>query len=102
VIVLAVDQAGEAVARVAVDALPHVQHRAAGRVDDDAPLAAQRLEVVDRDAERGQDDDVGGLDAVVVEPLPLLSEEVDHHLALLGVDVGVVDDLAGEEDPPLG
>ena len=53
VVVLAVDQRGQTVARVRIHTLPDVEHRAAGRVHHHAPLGAERLEVVDRDAEGG-------------------------------------------------
>ena len=55
VVVLAVDDGGEAVARVLVHVLPDVQHAAAGGVHQHAALAAQVLHLRHRDAERGQD-----------------------------------------------
>ena len=67
VVVLAVDERREPVAGVALDALPHVEHRPAGRVHHDAAEAAKRLEVADRHAERREDHDVLGLDGGVVE-----------------------------------
>jgi hypothetical protein len=60
VVVLAVDERGEAVARVGLDALPHVEHRAARGVDHHAAEGAQGVEVVDGHAERRQDHHVLG------------------------------------------
>ena len=63
VVVLAVDHRREAVARVALDALPDVQHRPAGRVDDHAADGAQALEIPHRHAERRDDHHVVRADA---------------------------------------
>src|SRR5688572_17635296 len=45
VVMLAVNEGGESVARIALDALPDVEHGAAGRVDDHATQRPQGLEV---------------------------------------------------------
>src|SRR5690606_12826688 len=98
--VLPVDQRGEAVARIGLDALPHVEDRAAGRVDQDAADLAEAPEVVDRDPEGGEDDDVIRRDDAEVEAtLPVGVEEGDPHLPHALVHVRVVDDLADQEDP---
>ena len=60
VVVLAVDDGGEAVARVLVDVLPDVEHAAAGGVHEHAAPAAQLLHLRHRHPEGGQDDDVAG------------------------------------------
>src|SRR5258705_115802 len=58
VVVLAVDQGGEAVARVHFDALPNVQYRSAGRVDKKAADGALQLEVPQRHAKLRANHDV--------------------------------------------
>ena len=103
VIVLAMDDGGEPVFGIRLDALPHVEHRAARRVHQHATDGAQPLEVLDGDAERREQHDVGGGDAREVElgafgPV----QEVDTHSPQLGVDVGIVDDFADQEQPAVG
>src|SRR5438552_15634972 len=66
-VVLAVNERGEAVARIALDSLPDIEHRAASRVDHDASDLTQHLEILDRDAEGGQDHDVFCFDAAEID-----------------------------------
>jgi hypothetical protein len=98
-----VDDGGEPLPRVLVDVLPDVQHAAAGRVDEDAALPAQVLHLRDGDAERGQDHDVaGGHRRVAGGRIRSVGKQADPHPLQASVHVGVVDDLAGEEDAPVG
>ena len=62
--VLAVDHRGEALLGVALDVLPDVQHRAAGRVHQRAAACHERFEQLEGDAERRQDDDVVARDRI--------------------------------------
>src|SRR6266705_4976501 len=97
------DDRREAVLRVRLDPLPHVQHRAAGRVDEHAAHGPQPLEVLYRDAEGGQKDDVAGRDRAEIEVPGLRPvEELHPHAVQLPVDVRIVDDLADQEDPLVG
>src|SRR6267143_208221 len=100
VVVLAVDDCGETIARVHLDALPHVQDRAARRIYEHAPDCPQPVEVPHRHAERRQDHDVVGRDGAEVE-LGIAAfravQELDAHRLELVIDVRVVDDLADEE-----
>ena len=93
-VVLAVDQGREPVAGVALHPLPHVENRAAGRVDHDAADLAQRLEILDRDTECRQDHDIGRLHAGVIDHLLADLQNLDPHVPELPVHVRVVDDLA--------
>src|SRR3954470_549666 len=65
-VVLAVNEGGESVARVTLHALPDVEHRATRRIHHHATDAAQDLEVGDRDSERRQDHDVLWLHAAEI------------------------------------
>src|SRR6185312_13656321 len=104
VVVLAVNDRGESVARVALDALPDVEHRTAGRVDEHTALVAQRGKVVDRDAEGGKNDDVLRRDRAEVERAGGIGprQNLDAHVAQASVHHRVVDDLADEIDAPIG
>src|SRR5213593_2755653 len=102
-VVLAMNERGEAVARVALDALPHVEHRAARRVDENAPDRPQVLEVLDRDAEGWQDDDIFRVYRREIEARAITTiEDIDPHLAQLCVHVRIVNDLADEKDSSIG
>src|SRR3989442_1539234 len=95
---LAVDHGREAVPRVGIDPLPDVQHRAAGRVHEDAADRAQPLEVLHRYPERGEDHHVlRGHGPEVELPFGPAQQNLHAHRGELGVHVGVVDDLANEE-----
>ena len=96
---LAVDDRRIAVARVLADVLPDVEHRAAGRVHERAAPPLQTLESLHRDAERGNDDDIRGLEAV--ERVAEVVEETHAGRPQPAVDVRVVNDLAGQEDAPV-
>src|SRR5882762_435385 len=100
VVVLAVDQGGEAVARVHLDALPDVQDRSARRVDEHAADRAQALEVPHRHAKRRENHDVAGAHGAEVElTIPPFRpvQEFDAHRGEVLVDARVVDDLADQE-----
>jgi hypothetical protein len=97
VVILPVNERREAIARVALDALPDVEHRSARRVHEHAADRAKSLEILDRHAERRKNHDVVGLEAPEVEDAVGRQENLDPHLAEAGVDVRVVDDLADEE-----
>ncbi len=103
VVVLAVDHGREAVPRVAVHVLPDVQHAAAGRVHEHATLRAQVRELRDGHPEGGQDHDVSRLDLGVAQlGAAVVGQDADPERGDPAVHLRVVDDLAGEEDPPLG
>src|SRR6185436_5571482 len=103
VIVLAVDEGGITVPGVALDPLPHVQHRSTGSVDQHAADAAKPLEVANGDAERRHDHDVVWADLGEVElTLRFLGEEGNAHGTELLIDMGIVNDLADQKEPPVG
>jgi hypothetical protein len=103
VVVLSVDERREAVTRIRLDALPHVEHRATRRVDEHATDGAQRLERLDRHPKGREDHDVVGLDGREVEvPVRTRLHDLDAHAAELRVHVRVVDDLASEDEVPIG
>src|SRR5436309_6686868 len=105
VVVLAVDQSGEAVARVHLDALPDVQHRTTRRIDEHASDRPQPLEVPHRDAECREDYDVAGVHRAEVElaiPPFWPVQELDAHRGELLIDVRVVNDLADQEGALVG
>ena len=102
VVVLAVDHRGEAVAGVALDPLPDIEHRAAGGVDHDAANVAQSLEVAHRDAEGRDDDDVVGGDGGKIELAVDAVQKDDAHPRQVRVHMRIVDDLADQEQPPIG
>jgi hypothetical protein len=102
VVVLAVDHRGVAVARVADHVLPDVEHAAAGGVDEHAAFLAQVLELAHRHPEGRQDHDVGLVDGrVALVRLLLVLQDHDPERFDASVDLGVVDDLAREEDAPV-
>ncbi len=97
---LAVNHRRVAALRVAPHVLPDVQHRPARRVDERAAAALERLQHRDRDAERGQDDDI--VSAEPIDRFTGIGEEADAHRPQLLVDVRVVDDLAGQVHAAIG
>src|SRR5438128_1813176 len=99
VVGLAVDHGREAVPCVGIDALPHVQHRAAGRIHEDTADRTQPLEVLHRYAERREDHHVvRGHGPEVEVALGPAQQNLHAHAGELGVHVGVVDDLPDEKD----
>ena len=97
---LAVNHRGEAVLRVADDVLPHVEHGAAGRIDQRAALIREAGHVSDGDAKGGQDDDI-----LAAECRPALSRIAQKSNASSPepmVHMRVVDDLAGQKHRPVG
>ena len=105
-IVLAVDERRVSVSRVALHALPHVQHRAARRVDHHAASLTESREVGDRHPERRQDHHVVRIHDAEIERclrgIRVVLEEDHAGIAQPGIDVRIVDDLAGEIDLPVG
>ena len=101
VIVLAVDQRRESIARVALDAFPDIQHRATRGVYEDAADSAQGLEVVNRDAERRQNHHVLRRHRRKVEATIRRQQDGDAHFAQPRVHVRIVNDLANEIDAPV-
>src|SRR5437879_6964454 len=100
VVILAVNQRGESVARVRLDAFPDVEHRPARRIHQHARDRAQSLEVPDRHAERRQDHYVVCADRAEVEltiPPVRPVQELHTHRGELLIDVGIMDDLADEK-----
>src|SRR6476620_5150552 len=94
VIVLAVDEGGITVPGVALDPLPHVEHRSTGGVDQHAANAAKPLEVANGDAECRHDYYVIRADLGEVElTLRFLGEEGNAHCPKFLVDMGIVNDF---------
>src|SRR4029450_1898377 len=93
---LAVDERGEAVARVALDALPDVENGATGGVDHHATDLSKDLAVCDRDPEGRKDYNVLGLDSTEIDAAVLGHEEGDPHSLEFRIHVRVMDDLAGQ------
>ena len=104
VLILAVNEGGKAVARVGVDPLPDIQHRPAGRVDENAADLTECGKVVDGHPKRGHDHDVVARDAGEVERSGRFGtgQNRDAHLPQALVDVRVMDDLANQVDGPVG
>jgi hypothetical protein len=89
-----VDDGGEPVPGVALHPLPDHEDGAAGRVHQNAADLAEPLEVLQGDAESGNDDRVVGGEVAEPEvPVGLGVDELDTHLPHALVYVGVVDDL---------
>ena len=82
--------------RVALDVLPDVEHGSASGIDERATEGVKSLELVDRDAECGEDHDVGR--AEFAPAFVGVAQEADALRAQLIVDVRIVDDLPGQED----
>ncbi len=103
VVVLAVDDHGVAVAGVVMDLLPDVEDAAAGGVDQHALLRLEVLELGHADAEGRHDHDIAGGDvAKARHRVARVVENFDAHVAQALVDVGVVDDFAGQEHAAVG
>src|SRR5215211_746162 len=105
VVVLAVDDACKTALGVARDALPHGQHRPAGRVYHDALLLLELLDPVYRGAESGQEHDVVGgeiFEGFFGGTFEASGEELYPHLAQAVVHGGVVDHVPGNIDSPVG
>ena len=97
--VLAVDDCGEAVFRIALHPLPDMQHRAARRIDQDAPDILQLLEVVKSYSERRHDCNVLRRDSGEVESARLVGvDEGDPHVGHPLVHIRIVDDLTDQID----
>ena len=103
VVVLAVDHGREALPGVLVDVLPDVEHAAARRVDQHASLGPQVLHLRHRHPEGGEEDHVGRSHLPVARVRIVGGgQDPDTHALQAPVHLRVVDDLAGEEDPPVG
>ena len=98
VVMLAVNERSESIARVTLDSLPDVEHRAAGRVDHHAPDLAKDLEVPDRHSECGKNDHICGPHSTEIDVPILGHEEGDPHRLEFGVHVRVMDDLTRQID----
>ena len=97
------DQCREAITRVFLHPLPHVQYRAAGGVDEDAANLTQPLEVLRGHAERRQDHHVLRGDMSEVEGAGLVRvEEPNSHFGHAPIHVGVVNDLTHQVDAAVG
>jgi muramoyltetrapeptide carboxypeptidase len=101
VVILAMDDRGEPVPRITLHALPDVEYRAACSVDDDTSDLPERLEVVDCHSERWKDDHIFRAEHAEIEPCHAREEELDPHVAQLGIDVRIMDDLTGQNDSPV-
>src|SRR5215211_111778 len=103
VIVLAVDDAREALLGIAANALPHRQYRAAGGVHHDASQLPELAYPVDGGAEGGQEDHVLGGQAVegLLDGNAVVRQEPDANLPEPPVDRGVMDDVPGYVDAPV-
>ncbi len=97
---LAVDDGREALTGIPGDVLPHVQDRPARRVDQRAAEALEPRQFMHRHAE-GRDDHHVAL-AQTGRRLAGIAQEPDACRPQLLVDVGVVDDFAGQEHPLVG
>jgi len=91
-----VDHRREAVLRVSPDVLPDVQHRSACRVDQRAAPLFELRELRHGHTKGGQDDDVVRPERRAI--LARIGQEPDAPRPQLIVDVGIVDDFAGQED----
>ena len=102
-IMLPVDDDGEAVSCTPMHHLPDVEHAAARRVDEHAPLEAQVIHLRGRHAERRKDDDVAALHVdVAAVRIPRVRQDADAHLLQPVVHVRVMDDFSGQEDAAIG
>ena len=102
VVGLAVDDGSHAVIGVLPHAFPHAHDVTARGVDD---LATTRLDTLlhrHLGPEGGNDDHVLGREIVDVGHLARSGQRADAHGRELGVDVGVVDDFADEEEVAIG
>src|SRR5215217_3807446 len=103
VVVLSVDEGGVAVAGIALDPFPDVQHRSTGGVDQHTANAAKPLEVTNGDTEGGHDHHVVRGDFGEVEPaLLFLGEEGNAHGPELLDDMGIVNDFPDQKEPAVG
>src|SRR5215211_1998427 len=103
-IVLAVDDAREALLGIAANALPHRQYRAARSVHHDASQLPELAYPVDGGAEGGQEDHVLGaqsIELLVGAAVEALGQELYAHLAQPVVHRGVVDHVPGYVDAPV-
>src|SRR6266567_4482199 len=100
VIVFAVNERRDPAARIALDTFPHVEHGAAGRIDEHAADRPQRVEIGDRHPERRKDHGVFGPNAAEVEGSGRggAAKDLDAHLFEPGVYVRIVDDLANKDN----
>ncbi len=100
--VLAMDDRGETVPGIALDPFPHVEDRSAGGIHHDAADPAERLEIVDGDPEGRKDHHVGRGQRSEVEAAGPAGQKDDPHPFQPAVDVRVMNDLAHQEEPPVG
>ena len=96
---LSVNDRREPVFSVALDVLPHVQHRAARRVDEHTAGSFEALHFRRGHAERGQHDDVARAEVVLRAGV---AQKPDAEVPQPVVHVRVVNDFAGEKNPAIG
>ena len=97
-IMLAMNERSESIARVTLDSLPDVEHRATGRVDHHAPDLSKNLKVSDRHSEGWKNDHVVGVHSTEIDVSIVGHEEGDPHRLEFGVHMRVMDDLASQID----
>src|SRR6476620_1171222 len=97
-VVLAMDERREPVARITLDPLPNVEDRAASGVDHHAPDLAKDLEVGNGDAKGREDYDILGLHAAEIDTAILGHEKGYPHGLEFRIYVRIMDDLAGQID----
>ena len=64
------------------------------------PTTVELLELLDRDTEGRQNDDIGNVD--LLNRLSRITQEADAGVTQPTVNLRVVDDLTGQEDPTVG
>jgi len=102
VVVLSVDDGGVAIPGIALDSLPDVQHRAAGGIHQHASHGAETLEISDRHPKGRHDHHIVRRHRPEIElAVGAMGQQRDPHMPELLVDMGVVDDLTDQEEPPI-
>src|SRR2546423_4037966 len=97
-IVFAVDERRESIARIAFDPLPDVEHGSARSVNHHAADLAEYLEVSDRDSEGRKDHHIFRFHAAEIDATVFRHEERDPHRLEFRVHVRIMDDLPCEID----
>src|SRR5580704_18253270 len=97
---LAVDDRSNVDSGISLDILPNVQNGAAGGIDDHASFLRKQVQIGRRNTESRHNDDIPGYNSVILLG-PAAWQKPDAHALEPGVDMRIVDDLAGEKDPPV-
>jgi hypothetical protein len=92
---LAVNHRREAGRRIVANVLPDVEDRPTGRIDQSASSLVEVGQVLDGDAKRWENDNVGRFN--LVDRAPRIAEKADAGLAQTAIDLWVVDDLTREK-----